>query len=411
MSGLLERLQASEFLRDVEFDKWVKENTELSELHKLLAERIGGRRASRFVQTILAVLAYDFGAEYMGRFARVLREIGRLRDEIELSYWTIMTLIASKEVTDLSQLGTEPAEIAARMRRLRLLVDELRNRELETEIKARGADAWKAVDQEVVLDELLQTLEGEERPAGPAPTLELEDPELAGWEKYYEENRPDLSEAQRKFAARAARRASQRSQAMSEQDRAVRARWNERVRMFGRDDPAKAQLVDKLAGDLVRAKLLPKGTAVIPRRLPLSSSANIAQLAALAELDPTFLGNGYELKITLPDGRTVMPDGMRLLGTEPGAVPKEGMRYRFLEHKEPYEQGGYYTQPEGRAKLRTMLEKHAGIANDLRANGCTGFEYSTGDPALDGWIAAEIADMRANQFPGADLLIPGAGGE
>jgi hypothetical protein len=299
------------------------------------------------------------------------------------------------------------------MRRLSVLVEEIRQRELAGDMKAREGDVWAKVDRGVVLDELLQSVEGkgEEASASPAPTLELDDPELAGWEKYYEETNPELTEGQRKFAARAAARASQRSQVMSEQDRAVRTRWNERVKMFGRDDPAKAQLVRTLADDLVRTKLLPKGTTVTPRRLPLSSTGNVAQLAALADLDPTFLGNGYELRITLPDGTTVMPDGLRVLGAEPGAVPKEGMSYRFLEHKEPYEQGGFYEQPEGRAKLRVMLEKHARIANQLRVNGCRGFEYSTGDPALDGWIAGEIADMRENKVPGSDLLFPGVGAE
>jgi hypothetical protein len=116
----------------------------------------------------------------------------------------------------------------------------------------------------------------------------------------------------------------------------------------------------------------------------------VAQTRGLSGLDPTFAGNGYELRITPPEAagatfpkpnpRAPLEPTLRDYQFQPDGVHfVDGDRFEFLEwkHREDNPYFNYLDTPEGFERLKADMRKDLRNLEQLRGVGCVGFVWGT----------------------------------
>jgi hypothetical protein len=153
---------------------------------------------------------------------------------------------------------------------------------------------------------------------------------------------------------------------------------------------AQAELADQMR------QRLPKGTKVNTVYIERTEAGRAQAAAVTPEGAPVAMD--VELRITLRDGTTFKPDGVKFLSKE---------TYLFQEHKEVLTiwEKSHISKPLARRELEIMLQERADIYLKLKATGCGGFMFTTNNDTLAEMITDIISGMEGPGRQG--LLAPG----
>jgi hypothetical protein len=164
-----------------------------------------------------------------------------------------------------------------------------------------------------------------------------------------------------------------------------------------------------------KAGIREKGEEIIAKHMPGSrikklvpegkwNAAAIAEYERLRVVDPVFAGNGIQLEIELPNGESFRPD----------AIGIENGRIRFYDNKQVLSinpEESMHFDPEVQQGLRSQMEKYASIAKG--ATDCDGVTFTTNseDVAV---LMRSIKQEIARKVGGKDLAslisVEGPGG-
>jgi hypothetical protein len=151
------------------------------------------------------------------------------------------------------------------------------------------------------------------------------------------------------------------------------------------EDPQQRARAEAAAQAVASRYGFPPDWRVTIRRIP-EYGYTLEQILALAERDPTFAGEGYEVVIRVPEGTAWAPRGRTFA---PDGVQMGGRGFRFLEYKTSFapEPAGFYNTEGGAQALLADMEMRARMS--LEIPGCDGWSYHTGQ----GWLDVRIGDL------------------
>ncbi len=375
----------------------VESAPELARFEEFLVRRgqMSEADAYRLTGTLVASLI-EGAANRAGREMRVhLREIVRLRTTLRSRFEEVRRTFA--------RTGAAPSSLPPELEpeALRGLFNEL-----TMHMDAMARPVRKAVDA-YRFPQLLKGLDAlgehapEPIPRDPLPNLLTDEaPQERTWTSGYEQQRVEIdfyNERERYFEAlsnadpqvREALRSPELDPLLQAVERSL-------------DPRARASADAALRGLAVRFPM-PRGWQLRLRRIP-AFGYTLEQIRALAERDPNFAGNGFEVTITVPNGAAPWASGPRGVTFAPDGIMQGSRGYLFLEYKTSWapEPSGFYSSPAGRAVLHADMVARARMSMEMR--GCGGWGYKTGAAWLDDAIASVMAEMRLREPALADRV-------
>jgi hypothetical protein len=291
-------------------------------------------QARRFVEAILAAGYAEIGESFGGTAGRIFSDVVRIRTELQAKYRALREHFAGRRGNLVGELPPElqPEAFRGLFNDLAERITELNRETVEAHTTGIGRTA------------LADDIEG----GATAVRGEVVEPGSRGRREPPERGGTHVTESER-----------------------VERRYY--VEALKGKEPAE---VEAILDHACRALFLfPNSPWRLPRKWKVrvdkspEYGAKLAQQTALAEVDPLFAANGYELHFETPDGFQFQPDAVQLFPD--GSI-------KFLEYKDPLRAGSverYRSDLDFQADLlHTMLER-AEAARSLPR--CHGWTYDT----------------------------------
>jgi hypothetical protein len=320
-------------------------------------------QARRFVEAILAAGYAEIGESFGGVSGRIFSDVVRIRTELQAKFGALREHFAGRRGTVVVELPPElqPEAFRGLFNELAARIEELNRETVEAHV-----DAMANTDLEGDIRAWDEARSGGDAPIEAGSRGRREPPQRGG---------PGVVESER-----------------------VELRYYSEA-MKGKE-PAEVERII----DAARRRLflfpdspwrLPKGWKVRADKSP-EYGAKLAQQTALADVDPLFGANGYELHFETPSGYEFQPDGVQLLPD--GSI-------KFHEYKDPLRGGSVETYRGNRDWQADFLHKLLERAEAARSlPGCHGWVYDTSVAEMNRFVFELLDESLPPDSPLRDFL-------